>query len=269
MHARIRCLNTLGIIVARWSDSATRQKLSRRLAGHTLLEWVVRRATDAARLDTIIVMTDTAPAGELREFVPRDVPRDVPLDVPLEAADSRDWLGRFSDAAAAYRADGVVSLDACNPFLDPALVDRLVTEAELALDCDCLRYRSPGGGTRPAPVAAPIAEWFRATALARAAGVASRSRDRQHPGRYLSQHAEWCLTRLLPLPDGLDQHDVRLTLDVEEDWEHAEQIFDALGHDTLEWQRLVGLLQQQPRLRARMARLNYLPMQSVDAPYVA
>lgn len=261
MHARTRCLNTLGIIVARWGDNATRQKLSRRLAGHTLLEWVVRRATDAARLDTIIVMTDAAAAGELREFVPRDV--------PLEAADSSDWLGRFSDAATAYRADGVVSLDAGNPFLDPALVDRLVTEAELALDCDCLRYRSPGGVTRPASAAAPMAEWFRATALARAAGAASRPRDRQHPGRYLSQHAEWCHTRLLALPEGLDQHDVRLTLDVEEDWEHAEQIFDALGHDTLEWQRLVGLLQQQPRLRARMARLNYLPMHSVEAPYVA
>jgi spore coat polysaccharide biosynthesis protein SpsF (cytidylyltransferase family) len=72
---------------------------------------------------------------------------------------------------------------------------------------------------------------------------------------------------LLALPEGLDQHDVRLTLDVEEDWEHAEQIFDALGHDTLEWQRLVGLLQQQPRLRARMARLNYQP--AVEAPYAA
>ncbi|MGD9648915.1 MAG: NTP transferase domain-containing protein [Pirellulales bacterium] len=260
MHARNRCLNTLGIVVAHWSDRATRQKLLRRLAGHTLLEGVVRRVTDAARLDTIIVMTDVAAAAELREYVPRDV--------PLDAEDSSDWLGRFAAAATQYRADGVVAIDAGNPFLDPALVDRLVTEAELALDCDCLRYRWPGGDAHPARLTGPFAEWYRATALERAAAVASRPRDRQQPSRFLNQHADWCQTRLLSLPAGLDQHDVRLTLDVEEDWEHAEQIFDALGHDTLEWQRLVGLLRQQPRLRARMARLNYSPLQ-YEAPPVA
>lgn len=260
MHARNRCLNTLGIVVARWSDRVTRQKLSRRLAGRSLLEWVVRRATDAARLDTIVVTTDVADANALGEYVPRDV--------PLDAHDSSDWLGRFAASAAAYRADGVVAIDAGNPFLDPALVDRLVTEAEQALDCDCLRYRSPGGDAWPPRASGPFAEWYRATALARAAAAASRPRDRQQPSRFLQQHADWCRWRLLPLPAGLDQHDVRLALDVEEDWEHAEQIFDALGHDTMEWQQLADLLKQQPRLRARMARLNYQPGQ-YEAPHFA
>ena len=260
MHARNRCLNTLGVVVARWSDRVTCQKLSRRLAGRTLLEWVVRRATDATRLDTIIVMTDVAEADALREYVPRDV--------PVDAHASNDWLGRFAACAAAYRADGVVAIDAGNPFLDPALVDRLVTEAELALDCDCLRYRWPGGDARPPLFGGPFAEWYRATALERAAAGASRPRDRQQPSRFLHQQADWCQTRRLPLPAGLDQHDVRLTLDFEEDWEHAEQIFDALGHEAMEWQQLVGLLRQQPHLRARMARLNYQPGQ-YEAPYVA
>ena len=41
-----------------------------------------------------------------------------------------------------------------------------------------------------------------------------------------------------------------------EDWEHAEAIFDALGPESLDWQGIAGLLEQQPALRQRMALLN-------------
>jgi spore coat polysaccharide biosynthesis protein SpsF (cytidylyltransferase family) len=49
---------------------------------------------------------------------------------------------------------------------------------------------------------------------------------------------------------------VRLTIGGEEDWEHAQAIYDALGPDEMSWQRIAGLLDQQPELRQRMAVLN-------------
>jgi spore coat polysaccharide biosynthesis protein SpsF (cytidylyltransferase family) len=62
--------------------------------------------------------------------------------------------------------------------------------------------------------------------------------------------------RLLPLPAALDREDLRLRIDGEEDWEHAQVIFDAIGHDEWDWRRVADLLHSQPALRKRMAHLN-------------
>ena len=62
--------------------------------------------------------------------------------------------------------------------------------------------------------------------------------------------------RLLPAPAEIDRDDVRLTIDSDEDWDHALTIFEALGPESLDWQRIARLLSHQPALRSRMAALN-------------
>jgi len=47
-----------------------------------------------------------------------------------------------------------------------------------------------------------------------------------------------------------------LTVDIEEDWDHALAIFEALGPEAMDWQRIAKLLDHQPDLRRRMAALN-------------
>ena len=71
-------------------------------------------------------------------------------------------------------------------------------------------------------------------------------------------HPERFNIRLLPLPQELDREDVRLRIDGEEDWEHAQAIYDALGHEDADWdwRRIADLLDHQPALRRRMALLN-------------
>jgi hypothetical protein len=49
---------------------------------------------------------------------------------------------------------------------------------------------------------------------------------------------------------------VRLALEVEEDWDHAQMILEALGPDNLDWQRIASLLDEHPAIRERMAALN-------------
>ena len=53
-----------------------------------------------------------------------------------------------------------------------------------------------------------------------------------------------------------DEAGSRLGIDVEEDWENVQLIVDALGPESLEWQRIAGLLEQHPAIRQRMAVLN-------------
>ena len=100
------------------------------------------------------------------------------------------------------------------------------------------------------------AEWFQTAALRRAAKSAKSPPDREHVTRYMYSHPEKFNIRLIPAPPEIDRDDVRLTVDIEEDWDHTLAIFDALGPDEVDWRRIVELLDHQPALRRRMAALN-------------
>ena len=82
------------------------------------------------------------------------------------------------------------------------------------------------------------AEWFRVRALRRAARAAKDPADRQQVTRYLYSHPEKFNLRLIPAPEGIDREDVRLTIASDEDWDHALAIYDALGPEALDWQRI-------------------------------
>ncbi|MDY0170081.1 MAG: NTP transferase domain-containing protein [Thermoguttaceae bacterium] len=242
-------LETLGIVQACHTLQEPTYHLKRRLGGRPLLEWVIRRVTDSIRLDGVIVVA--CDAAEHR-FV-ADL---VPMDVPVFFGNHTDPLERFARALEEYPAKAIVRVRGDNPFIDPALIDRLIRTAEEHPECDYVSYVSADG--RPA-ILSPVgvyAEWVRVGALRKAARAAKNPADRAHVTRYIYSHPEKFRVRLIPAPPEIDRDDVRLTVDGEEDWEHALAIFDALGPDCLDWQRIAVLLDHQPRLRSRMAALN-------------
>ncbi len=242
-------LQTLGMVQACFPAARCRCIAHRRLGGQSLLEWVVRRVTDCMRLDGVIVVgCDAADHRFIREL--------VPMDVPVFVGSQRDVLGRFARALDEYPAEAVVRVRGDNPFIDPSLIDRLVTTAEEHPSCDYVSYCSRDG--RPA-ILSPVgvyAEWFRAAALRRAAKAGKSRADREHVTRHIYSHPEKFNLRLIPAPTQIDRDDVRLTVDIEEDWEHTLTIFEALGPEALDWQRIAELLDHQPALRRRMAALN-------------
>jgi spore coat polysaccharide biosynthesis protein SpsF len=243
-------LRTLGIVEACFTTPEARAKAARRLRGKTILEWVVRRATDCQRLDGVMVVTSQSPENA-------SVIDLVPTDVPVFVAAAPDALGQLAAALEEYPAEGAVRLSPDAPFVDPALIDRLVITAEEHPQCDYVSYCSRDG--RPA-ILSPVgvfAEWFRAAALLKIAKRATCSSDRCHATRYIYSHPEKFNIRLIPAPEKIDREDVRLTVDIEEDWDHVLAIVDALGPEVdVDWQRIADLLDHQPALRERMAALN-------------
>jgi spore coat polysaccharide biosynthesis protein SpsF len=242
-------LRTLGVIQTRSGSGPWCTHASRRLGGQPLLSWVVRRITDSTQLDGVIVLAgDQDQYDRLSKLVPPDVP------VVLAAAD--DTLGQFVRALEIFPAEAVVRLFGDNPFVDPGLIDRLVTAAHAHARCEYATYCSRDG--RPA-VHSPVgifAEWIRTRSLRRAARLARDPADRQHVTRYLYSHPEKFPLRLIPAPGAIDRDDVRLTVESDEDWDHALAIYEALGPESLDWQRIATLLDHQPALRSRMAALN-------------
>jgi spore coat polysaccharide biosynthesis protein SpsF len=242
-------LNNLGIVEACFATDASRMRAARRLGGKSVLEWIVRRATDALRLDAVVVVTNERPEN-------RFVADLVPLDVPVFFGAQPDVLGCLAAALEAYRSRGAVRISGRSLFVDPLLVDRLVAAADARPECDYVAYCCRDG--RPA-IQSPVAifgEWFRTTTLHAAARRAATRIDRQSPTRYIYSRPKKFNVLLLPAPAQVDREDLRLTTDLEEDWENVVTLFDALGPDALDWQRTADLLDHQPDLRRRMAALN-------------
>jgi len=239
---------TLGIVQPQPHGDGLRNRFSRKLGGKSWLEWAIHRAADSLRIDQwVVVLDDNEDSQAIAEFVPPDIPVFLGHGDPLRC---------FTDAMNQYAPAAVVRIAADNPFVDPVLIDRLVTSASGHEHCDYVSYCSQAG--RPV-IQSPLgilAEWCRADALRQADREATESVDRTEVTRYLYSHPEEFHLRLIPIPQQLDRNDVRLRMDVEEDWLHTETIYEALGPDALEWQQIIELLEVQPALRQRMAHLN-------------
>lgn len=240
-------LNTLGVVEVR-DERGTDWRISRKLGGKSILEWVVRRATDCQRLDAVVVLCDRPLEDAVRQL--------VPPDVEVMSLAQSDPLAATVAVLRRLRARALVHICADNPFNDPVLIDRLVTTADAHPRCDYIGYCRGDG--RPAILThlGVFAEWCSAEALRRADREATRPADRRHVTTYLYGHPELFNVRLVPLPAELDREDLRLGIDGEEDWENAQTIYEGLATDEWDWQRIADLLAGQPALRKRMAVLN-------------
>jgi spore coat polysaccharide biosynthesis protein SpsF len=246
-------LGTLGIVqlYPQPSDHAihvSQSFLLRPWAGKTLLEWIVRRVTDSQRLDGVIVL---AGAGARQQ----ELAAHVPGDVPVFASDAPDALAAVTAAITRHPCQSIVLVDTQSPFVDPALVDRLVITAAANRHCDYISYCLSDGQPVLGSEIGIFAQWCTSQAL-RQADRRARGQQRTPITHYIFSHPELFQLRLLPMPAPLDRDDVRLRITCEEDWDHAMAIFEALGPDALEWQDIAGLLHEQPALRERMALLN-------------
>jgi spore coat polysaccharide biosynthesis protein SpsF (cytidylyltransferase family) len=257
--------DTLGcmLIDASPSNVRIRPLASRSLAGKPLVDWVLRRASEAQQLQRIVVIL---PADAGLEWLKRTLPSGV----SIYQSDERDALARMCACLSEYPARGIVNLRLDCPLLDPCLVDRLVSSVGRDEAVDYATYRSHerrGESRLQSLLHAQLglfAEYYRADMLRKLNEQLTSAQQRQNLSDYLCAHPERFVLRLVSLPPELDRADLRLSLHHQDDWEHAEQIVEALGDEDLDWQRIVSLLQRQPHLRRRMADLNQADLESVS-----
>jgi spore coat polysaccharide biosynthesis protein SpsF len=220
----------------------------RRFGGKPLVEWLIRRVSDAERLAGILVL-----AGD--DSLARQLCEHCPPDARVLHSAARDPLGRLADMASVLPGEGIVRLNVCRPFVDPDLIDRLVAAAESAA-CDYASYSfSDGRPVAESPLGV-FAEWCHAKAVQRADRLATRPEDRADSTRFIYSRPDLFSLHMIGVPPRLDRDDLRLAIEDEEDWEEMQTIFDALGPESLDWQYIASLLDRQPTMRARMARRN-------------
>lgn len=241
---------TLGIVKGVLLTEKQRRHLSRKLAGKSVLEWVVRNLTDCEHLERVVILSDRADNGELIRSL-------APQNIDVFASDSENTLECLLDTLAAYRAESCVFIGADWPFLDPTLIEHLILAAnEDSQPCDYAAYQFMNEYFCAGRPFGLFPEWYRHEALISAKDEAEDEVHRQMPGRFFLDHQTEYEVELLPAPAGLDRIDIRLRFDQEDDWENILAIHDALGAEDFDWRKLSNLLHQQPQLRQKMARLN-------------
>ena len=220
----------------------------RRFGGKSLLEWVVRRVSEAERISGIVVR-----AGH--DSLATSLCATCPPDARVFHASADDALGRLAEAVRMFPCKGLVRLNVSNPFIDPDLIDRLVTSA-VSSGCDYASFTFSDGRPVIQSKLGVFAEWCHPDAVLRADRLATHWSDRVEATRYLYSRPDLFSLHMMAVPPQLDRDDVRLAIHDEEDWEEVQEILDALGPESLDWQYITALLDRQPSMRARMAQRN-------------
>lgn len=226
------------LVQARMGSTRLPGKVLADICGRTMLERVVMHAGRALRPNEVVVATtgrteDNAVADEAAR-----------LGLQAFRGDAEDVLDRFARAAEELSADVVVRVTADCPFLDPDVLDDVVS---------ALASSSP-----PADLASNViertyprgldVEAVVVSALKAADREARRPHQRSHVTPYLYEHPE--RFRLVSVRGDEDLSSERWTVDTSEDLRFAREVCSMLPRPDHATRRdVLAVLESAPQLR--------------------
>ena len=224
------------VIQARAGSTRLPSKVLADLGGRPVLEWVVRAAQTASRIDEVIVATSTLAVD--------DVVADLAesLGVAVVRGSEDDVLSRFVAALAAHPADALVRLTADCPLLDPTLIDAVAgawTAAPIHDYVSTILVRCLPRGLDVELVTARALLAIDRTAM---------GHDRVHVTSAV--YADPTAYRLLGLCVTPPANDLRVTLDTVEDLVLLRELVSELPDEPPQWRDVVAILRARPDLVA-------------------
>lgn len=115
-------INTLGIIQARTGSTRLPNKMLKKINGSMLIEWVIKRAKKAKKIDKIILATTT----EEKDL--RLVKIAKKNKIGFFRGSNKDVLTRFYKASLRYKSKKIIRICADNPFIDFEFLNSLVSK---------------------------------------------------------------------------------------------------------------------------------------------
>ena len=236
------------VIQARTGSTRLPGKVLADLGGHPVLEWVVRAARAATRVEEVIVATSTL-AGDDAVAELADS-----LGVPVVRGSEDDVLSRFIAALDAHPADAVIRLTADCPLLDPTLIDAVAGAWAAAPSHDYVSTVL----VRSLPRGLDV-ELVTAQAL-RAVDRMATGHDRVHVTSGV--YADPTAYRLLGLCVTPAADDLRVTLDTPEDLVLLRALVAELPDAPPAWREVVAALRARPDLVAINAAVQQKPLEA-------
>jgi spore coat polysaccharide biosynthesis protein SpsF len=204
---------------------------SRAFHGLSLLEWTVRRLSESTMLDQFVITG-------LPSYLPQIQSASL-CGAKWMPSLQNDPIHRVYEVAERTNATWLVLVSPTCPFLDPALLDRLVKSAWNRPEADYVGFMASKHPRYDLSRLGLVSEICTRQALRQAidrkldTSVEIVNVFRSHPNLFQM--------RWVPLPEALDRSDLRFALETADDWEQAYSYVEAAGDD-LSWQRLVELV---------------------------
>jgi spore coat polysaccharide biosynthesis protein SpsF len=230
----------IGVIQARMGSTRLPGKLLAPIAGRPLLRVLADRVR-GARVDEWWLATTTEPLDTVAAAW------GEALGMRVLRGDPEDVLSRFAEVAEQARPEWIVRLTADNPFVDAAIVDR-VLEFAAASSSDHV--------TAPDPRELPLGylpEAVRADALRELASADLPAHHRVHVTSALAERGRSSVFRA---PEGWARRPGwRWTVDTEADLAMADAAFRAFGErwPTIGYAAMTEILDAHPEIAARNA----------------
>jgi len=218
----------------------------RNLKGQPLISRIARRISESALVQNVVISGVGVPSTILTSGIPGTTVLSVPHSHVIE---------RLALAADRTGSEWVVFLPGNRPFVDPVLIDRLLSEAKRHCECDYVGFFSTGGGWRRMQHLGLAGEICHADSLRRLrrnldrlsycnedASLATYFQDA--PGSYQM--------RFIPVPAELDRSDLRFAVENEGDWDDIQLLSETIASDNTQWQPLATIVLANAGLRAAM-----------------
>lgn len=235
-------MSTLGVVDVAGLRPAQAERLTRRLAGKPVIEWIARRATESQRVNQVVVLIgDGAAQQALSELVPASIP---------VAQTSSMGAERYARLASQHDAESLLRVRADGVFVDPVLMDRLVGAAAALPGCAYASYRSTAEVAAQPSLLGSTLEWIDTAALELACARMPAGSSIEDAVAHFRLHPEFFVVHSVALaasPVGDDCGPQ--VLSYEYDWEHTLAVFESLGPDEHDWQRIARLLLSAPPVR--------------------
>ena len=219
------------IIQSRMGSTRLPGKSLRKIQGQPLLYYSVTRAKLSKYIDELVVATTVKQEDD-------DIEEWCLLnDIQCFRGSEEDVLDRYYQAAIKYGFQIVVRVTADDPFIDPRIIDLLITNI-LNYDKDYITMRNK---TNTWPYGLDV-EVFTISALREVWDKATTRPHREHVTMYIKENAD--VFKILEIPLDQDLANIRLTVDYLEDFSRAEKLLSDLisefGVD-FRWQEVVKL----------------------------
>lgn len=243
-------MKTAITITARMKSVRLPKKVMLEIKGVPMIVHLIRRLKLAQRPDTVIMCTSTNPQDDVLV----DVAAQEGIDCFRGSED--DVLDRLMNACRAFDVDLISSCTADNPFIDPVYIDKLL-EYHVSQGNDYTCIDGLPFGTFTYAVTYP--------ALAKACEIKA-AEDTEVWGGYFTQTGQFKTGVFQVADPAVRRPDLRLTVDVPEDFELVTRIFDELYEgdgDIFSLADIVALLDSRPDLRAINAQIEQKSAKSI------
>ena len=209
-------VRVLCVVQARLTSSRLPDKVVMPLGrqGRTIAEHVYERLSRSRHIDQVVFAIPTGARNDELETFLKD------RNIPCFRGSEDNVLERFIGCIRQYNPEIVVRATSDNPFVDWLQAD---LQIEALTDCDYVT-------TKGCPLGTGV-EVFWTRGLEEAYANVSSDREREHVTPYLYLHPEMFRVNRIPYHLSL-KADYRLTVDTDQDYALACQVYDALYEGT-------------------------------------